>query len=436
MNDAQRGILAGVDWSELCPWLLLFRSFRIAASPLLILVAAVGGLLTPVGWRAAGNILPADSALTKSAAEGESASVAAAGDVARWPWELYERYARPQAVDRSLVGFAAIMPGAVVRNWGRWYFDELSFRESMFLLCGNLWTLFVWGWCGALITRIAVVRLGRDERLGVRETLQFVGRRSVSYWLAPLFPQIAFLLAVGCGVAAGVVMRADIGAFLVALAWPLILVAALLCAIVFLGLALGWPFMWVAIGAEEDGDVFEATQRAYSYSWDRPFHYGFYIVVTLVYGVFCWFLATWFTHAVLHFGEWSVSWGAGWQRLHDLMQAETGAAAVARHLIEISRALVMCLAVGFAYSFFWVAYAAIYLLLRRDVDDHVPFDRVFVPDDGERYALPPIAVDEQGVVQMADHDESDGAAPQEEPTDAAGPKASSEDSNHEENTDS
>ena len=45
-----RGLLRGVAWRDLLPWLVIFRTFRLACSPSVLLTAAAGALLTPVGW--------------------------------------------------------------------------------------------------------------------------------------------------------------------------------------------------------------------------------------------------------------------------------------------------------------------------------------------------------------------------------------------------
>ena len=431
MNEPQRGMLTGVAWSELFPWLLLFRSFRIATSPVLLLVAAIGCLATPIGWRATGLVVSPDrpSAPSTSEADQETpegrdvdardAVVDVAGDVARWPWELYRPPDRNRwgsvGTGSSLVTIAT----APARNWARWFIEPQEWSMSVFFLLGNLWTLAVWGVCGGVITRQAVVRLGRDERLGIVETWRFVRGRMLSYWTAPLFPQIVFLLAIGCGGLAGLLMRLQFGALIVSIAWPLMLILSLLCTIVFLGLAIGWPFMWVTISAEADGDVFEATQRAYSYSWDRPFHYAFYVLLAVLYGTLCWFVVSWFAFGVTWLAQWSVSWGAGWSRLREIAQADGGMLGASNHVMTWSRNVVQCLAVAFVYSFFWVVYSAIYLLLRRDVDDHVPFDQVFVPDERERYALPPISVDEQGAVKVDEPTEEQVGEPPEDSTDAS-----------------
>src|SRR5687767_5314258 len=44
-------ILRRISWRDVFPWLILFRTFRIAISPSLLAVATLAVLVMPVGWR-------------------------------------------------------------------------------------------------------------------------------------------------------------------------------------------------------------------------------------------------------------------------------------------------------------------------------------------------------------------------------------------------
>ena len=43
-------VVRRVAWRELCPWLIIFRTFRLSISPPVLFLATVGALLTPLGW--------------------------------------------------------------------------------------------------------------------------------------------------------------------------------------------------------------------------------------------------------------------------------------------------------------------------------------------------------------------------------------------------
>jgi hypothetical protein len=66
------------------------------------------------------------------------------------------------------------------------------------------------------------------------------------------------------------------------------------------------------------------------------------------------------------------------------------------HCLNLYAGLVRSVATGFGYSLFWCLAAAIYLLLRRDVDQ-TEFDEVFVEQEDLAYELPPLPADPAGV---------------------------------------
>ena len=56
----------------------------------------------------------------------------------------------------------------LVEPFRRLFQTDLSWGEFFYYLVGGLWTLCVWALFGGAITRVAAVRLGRDERVGLR----------------------------------------------------------------------------------------------------------------------------------------------------------------------------------------------------------------------------------------------------------------------------
>ena len=73
-------------------------------------------------------------------------------------------------------------------------------------------------------------------------------------------------------------------------------------------------------------------------------------------------------------------------------------------MIHFWTGLAKLLAVGFGFSFFWNAYAAIYLLLRRDVDA-TEMDEVYLDaDEGEaKFGLPKIVLDDAGAPEVQEN---------------------------------
>ncbi len=144
-----------------------------------------------------------------------------------------------------------------------------------------------------------MVKLGREERVGLGEAVRHAQARLGAYVGAPLFPIVGVVLVALPIYGLGLLARSDGGLFAVGLFWILALFGGLLMAVLLLGLLFGWPLMWGTIGAEERGDVFEAFSRSYSYTFQRPLHYLFYAALATVYGGLAWLL-------VYHFSEYVI----------------------------------------------------------------------------------------------------------------------------------
>jgi hypothetical protein len=191
--------------------------------------------------------------------------------------------------------------------------------------------------------------------------------------------------------------------------------------------------MWVTISAE-GSDAFEGISRAYAYTFQRPLHYLFYAAVASAFGLVCFAFVYLFTEGVIQMTYWAVSWGANLldifstdsgepTRIQQIMLAEAYfqphgdpyvvldpdgksqtmplSLKIGAWLIYAVNGLVRALAVAFTYSFFWCSMSAIYLLLRRDVDQ-TEFDEVWIEEDEELGTMPAVTTDESGVPQLAD----------------------------------
>ncbi|HND53911.1 MAG TPA: hypothetical protein PLV92_15985 [Pirellulaceae bacterium] len=387
MND---GRLRAISWRDLCPWLLIAQACRRAISIPLILVGTLGVILTPVGWRCAEFAFVSDE-LRESSAE-FSELVERHG---RWNRPLIGGVGERPAVEQgtldrgplekpSLLGFdwQSVVRGHVtsvhsqlVEPFRRLFaLGPLRAGQAAYLLAGGVWTLLVWALLGGAISRIAVLRLGREEHVGLGDALSFAVRRLRSYFVAPLFPLGAVaLLAVPCALL-GLLMRTDVGVLIGGALWPLVLIAGLLFTPLVLGAAFGWPLMWGAISAEENGDEFEALHRSYSYIHGRPGRFLFYLVVAILLGSVASVVVDMLLATLRHMTVWSVSWGAGaarWQELVTSVQSgqASTSATVGMGLIGFFQGLISLAASGFRHTLFWYVAASIYLVLRLDVDE-------------------------------------------------------------------
>jgi hypothetical protein len=315
-------------------------------------------------------------------------------------------------VDQSPANPVTSVAYRLVRPFWCLFQMDTSWRELAYYLFGGLWTVAIWSLVGGVISRIAAVQLGREERITLRQALDHGRRKWTAHLAAVALPLlavafVAFFLAI-----LGLVMRLDLGVILAGLVWPLVLLAGLLMALLLLALVFGWPLMWGTIGVEAS-DAFDAISRAYAYTLQRPLHYLFYALVAAGFGVLGWLVVWGFSEAVIALGWWGVAWGASPDRVELIRNPQTigAAAVVGSALIALFDGLVRALATGFAYSYFWSAGTAVYLLLRRDAD-HTEMDDVFLEEEtGDVCGMPPLETDEAGVPVAADETSSADPTP-------------------------
>lgn len=398
-NDENK-TLRTVAWSQICPWLVILRTFRLAISFRTMLLAGAAAFLTLCGWTLLGNVFYE------------------AEDPDRPDWTSPASGCPWTAIDQSVENYPRLPGGADFQEalleptahsgtpgnpfYGTWLQLSRPLLEAVrldsdvsdlacMLLCG-LWSLAVWAFFGAAITRIAAVQLAADERIGWGAALRFAGSKWVSFFSAPLFPVIGILLAAFPVWVVGSIMWFGSGwTWLAAVFWPLALLAGWVMARVILGLLFGWPLMWATV-ATEGKDSFDALQRSYDYVLHRPLHYLFYAAVAAVLGGLGWLLVEGFTAGVVGLSYWSAGWLAG-----EELVTVNGSAEVVQPLVRFWGVCLKLLAVGYIYGFFWTASVAIYLLLRRDTDA-TEMDEVFLDEDADEqpYGLPSLTADEAG----------------------------------------
>jgi len=403
MNDSST--LRSISWLELCPWLILFRSFRISLGLTAMLAALVGALLMPIGWKVSSALFLGDERLERNV-------------------ELRQVDQRLSSIHRSTAATDTVghriglLPGSMLHGQaGDWsatfdrlatgyrnlFSTKLELTEFAYFVFGTLWSLAVWAFCGGVIVRQAIVKLSVGERLPIRLTVTHTAKKFVSYLCAPLFPLIAVVLIAIPIAVVGLIMRAgDGGALVAAVLWIFVLIGGLIMAVTLLGLLFGWPLMWGAIAAEQYSDTFDAVSRAYSYVFQKPLHYLFYAVVASLFGALCWILADGFGTAVIELSWWAASFGAGDETINKLRPAidgfetQEGFTAVWASAFVLWEGLVHLLVSAFRYSFFWTAAAAIYLLLRYDAD-RTEIDEVYLEEDEQPHELPTLDSDDRGV---------------------------------------
>jgi hypothetical protein len=294
----------------------------------------------------------------------------------------------------------------------------VGFWNYVYLGIVILGTLAIWALFGGAITRMAAVQIARKEKIGMGEALRFTLARWVSFFSAPLFPLLFILVLVVLAIVFGLFHLIPVFGDVVVdgLGWPLILLAGLVMAVVLVGLV-GWPMMYATISAE-GSDSFDALSRSYSYVYQSPWHYLWYTLVALAYGMVVVFFVGFMGSLIVYLGEWAVRQtpfakkvdrdpaflfvyaptSYGWR---DLLLQGTDAevngvvSEKALHsyvgtfqpynkwgafLVAVWVYLFFLMILGFAYSYFWTAGTIIYLLMRRDVDD-TEVDEVYLEED-------------------------------------------------------
>lgn len=397
-------VVRGISWRDLFPWLLLFRVFQQAISvPALVL--ATGGLLVyTAGWRLLSFLIVSQetrdtdtdySQLVKRLVHWPGAASDSAMTYDKFfltPWtDLFEWAARSLSLSLWYLSVPFFTFFDTKAPWDVWWL----------MLFGSLWTILVWAVFGGALTRMAVVRLGREERAGLQESIGFALERFTSFFGAPLFPLLGILaLAIPLWLL-GLVMQIPLLGPLLGVLWILVLLVGLGMAILAVGMGAGWPLMFGAVSSERECDAFDAFSRAYSYVFQRPLNYLFYALVALVLGALGWMVVYAMSELVVGLSYWGVGLGYGREDMDYLRRIaesqkedpESTSTWLGGQFIGAFTALVRTVAVAYAFSYLWTFAGAAYLLLRRDTDQTEVDDVAEGDASDEVYRLPPITSD-------------------------------------------
>jgi hypothetical protein len=236
-------------------------------------------------------------------------------------------------------------PLAALSLLGGQFIDWLS--RSPFLRGGVLVLALspVWGLVGGWIARsefLSHLASSQPAQVPPRSSLsaaQFLPRKAVSLCSLTLYIVIFIYLCLVPGLIAGLINRAlpfGIGALLVAVFLPVVMLASLLITTLLVG-SLSYPIMPAAMAAEES-DVFDALSRGFSYCYQCPLAFpwweGLSLTISSLPGVGVFLLL---------------------DRYPDLVGSQ-------------GRPFVAALAGALSLSIFWTLQSLVYLKLRRLVD--------------------------------------------------------------------
>jgi hypothetical protein len=429
--------LRSIAWRELFPWLILFRSVRIALMARVLLLGASGLLVTIIGWQVLGA---AFSKLDDQVIHEWTQ------DANHWLWGPFNFSASARNSREVFESASRNLEQAPVEVW---LFMTLPFRNlfdgrlsaagflCMFLAC--VWELVVWGIFGGAISRIAALKFTRDDTPSLTGALRHSVGKIPSYGVAPLVALAGAAVFAIQLVVVGALMNVGFLALLAAIIWPFVLLLGLLMAILLLGALVGWPLMWATV-AVEGTDAFDALSRGYAYTYQRPWRLLWYVVFAFFLAAVSMFVVKAFAISAIALGNWSIGWGLRDEEMSQLIpQREgrtelsiappilppaqpddgplfpdvppgevappeagepTGMRWTARKCIEFWQAMWKTLAAGYQAGFIWVAGVGIYLLLRRDIDG-AEMDEVYVGEEDE-HGLPVLEDDaSSGVPEVA-----------------------------------
>ncbi len=410
-------VVQKVSWQDLCPWTVILRTLPIAASVTVITFALLGVLLTPMGWLLSETLFIHQG-------QRSNPVLMEMVDVNNSPWRSVFSPAAESASSIQVFGANFSGPKLVFEQvvkpfqmlFGGTSGGSLGGWEFSYFLFGGLWSLFVWAFVGLAITRVCLLRLARNEHVGMDDAFEFAWDKWLTAAGAVGVPLLAIAGLCVPAFVIGLVMGFNFGVLLVSLMWIVVLVISAAIALLLLGLMFGWPLMVSSVAAESQNS-FDAMTRSYAYVFQRPVHYFFYLLVAILFGGFCWMIMAGLTNGILGLAWWSTSWGTNlfdgdrMEVIQGVVTAgnrvnETGETAKASWSLESGRGIIglwnsvaKTIAAAFIYGLFWCMAGAIYLLLRHDVDE-TEMDEVFVVEEKRTYQLPPLKSDARGIPQV------------------------------------
>ena len=234
-----------------------------------------------------------------------------------------------------------------------------------------LWAIIVMGVVGGAISRIAVVEAGRGERATLVESLRFALRSARSLIAAPLFPiATAAVCELGCMLIGLLYQAPAVGGAAAAVSLFIPLGLGFVAALLLLELAAAFPFIHVSVAADAESSL-DALTRAFGYVNRRPVQFVACVAAAWLAGAALLVVVDLIAGMTIHLAAWGLSFTAP-------SAIVTG---LARPVLDVATSdsiegtapffwakVVRLLAHGWIYSYYWSAAAAIYLVLRRDVD--------------------------------------------------------------------
>ena len=253
-------------------------------------------------------------------------------------------------------------------------------KVGLFLVGICLSLILVWSYLGGIISRIAAVNITKDEGLDLKKAISFANKKYISLFSPFILSVLGFFFFVVCNMLGGLVGRIPyVGELLVALLLPLAIISGFIMVFIFIGFIFGRIFFIPTI-AVESSDAFDAVSRSFQYLYAEPWHYIWYALVSIFYGIittaFVWFfgglmiivsLAT----VRLGMGEkfMDICPMSGFGHCDSMMVSALGTSKIAAFIIMVWMVLIIGMLLAYIVSYCWSACTIVYLLMRKKVDD-------------------------------------------------------------------
>lgn len=452
-----------LSWRDLLPCLVIFRALPASLTLPVLALSLFAVVATPIGWIVAESLLVSET----SELAGDAAFQAVA-ELNRSPWKAaYPREAADDSLltilGHQLRGVELVFNTAV-RSIEGIFSLETGVRRFLYFLGGGMWTLLIWAFFGCAITRTALMRFTRDESIGIDDAFAYASEKMLSCIGGIAIPLLGvFGMAIPIA-ALGFIMTSNLGAAIGGLLWVVVLCLSLTMTFILLGLMFAWPLIISAISCEGQ-DSFDGMSRAFAYVFQRPLHYLIYALIAVAFSGVCWLVASALIGGTIQTAHWAASWGMnsfdstraeklsdpaeinlaqtlplaekadevedvtrnetrGGRKIgiarpdtdSDLIsentdsQSQTNALsqpaslAFGKRMMRFWNNFARTLGAAFLYGLFWCLSAAVYLLLRKDLDA-TEMDEIYLAEDRRSYELPPLKDDASGVPQVDENAE-------------------------------
>ncbi len=423
MSEEGGGIQT-VDWRRSCTFLEILRSFRMAIHPANLLRCFLG--------------LVVSFALAVAVDEAFETNVDGASLLQHVhriaTTTLWGEWALPYVGGKTSDDFLTFLmaPAAAAREAGELaaaYWQE----EPGAAVIITLLSLAVWAVAGGAVTRMAAVRVAREESVPLKSALGFSLRKWPSTVTSPLIPfGVLVFMAIIMGALTGLPgMIPYVGEFYMGIFLGLSLLMGVVLALIFIGGAFSVGLQWPTIAAE-GSDSFDAISRSISYISSRPWRYLFLTVFSVLYGCATFILVKFLSFLTLRLTHEAVStftmgvggaedkllrlWSlpelaAPWPEMGAL-EAPEYAEGAAAYLFAFWVWVVLGVMMAFLASFFFCSQTVIYFLLRKGVDA-TDIEEVYM-EESEEEELPveqPAEDADAGETGPESEDESPPAEP-------------------------